>query len=970
MCARYLSACVAALLLTSINSAFAALPSVWRTVYAPTTNQLRAAALGKDRIVVVGGGDTIFWSLNGFEWMRVSNRFGNDIDFSSIAYGNDTFVAGSNLKARWATSYDGVSWSATTGNTGGERINGLVFGNGRFVGVGTPFPGSPGYVATSVDGIQWAFPTSPTTNVLNAVTYGNGLFVAVGAEGTIITSPDTFNWTLRFSGTRNELRTVTYTGSNFIAGGQSATTISSRDGISWPAAAPPAFDVRALAAGGGAVVVAGNFQGEGRYHASEDGLTWPGNFQTAPRVLAGVAYLDGRFFVLGNSGLILQSDVTTPGLANRWTKATSGYWEEPYWSLGELPSRNQLSIELGNSGWKALAIGSGTVANYPASLQVRNLFVYAPWDSANLLLLNYAGLAVPLDISDELRIGQGGSLLSCASGLRAKNFYLDGEATFAEESDARFEYVALAQSAFPTTTARLTLSNAVLSIGTLDILGSYAQFNQYGGSNHVGSMRIFQDHGYNLSNGTLVVSGTATLQGFGPEVPEVTISGGLAQFNVLKLGVRDEGRGVVLLTGGTLESDIISADGGRYYQSGGTSRVGNMVLPENGTSAFGSLGGGTLTSGYFTLGRLSNSTYVGTSGRFEQRGGVHVNTNRIEVLGKTNQFGGVVSGIYNFLSGRLESPLIHAASGLFEQLGGTAIVSFVRADARGSYHLRGGVLFTPRIEAVDGTFWQMAGTNHTGDILVQGSGAYAITAGTVTSSNVLVAISRSTNERPQFYQRDAVHIVQNTLRIDSAGRYDLASGTLIAPTIRVEAMGEFYLSAGGTVSSNSTFFLRPGGTLIADGDHQLGPLRSVDGTIDFGTNSTILRFTDAGYPPQALDGYLYLRNWSGSAISPGTDQLYVGTITPYQLALTRFIHPAGYPPGIYAAQVKPTGEIVPMSITYMRPRNYIVLTWPGTHLLVSSTNVTGPYEPVSNARSPYTNYFTDPRRFFLIRSYQ
>jgi hypothetical protein len=37
------------------------------------------------------------------------------------------------------------------------------------------------------------------------VTYGNGLFVAVGQFGTILTSPDGVNWTQRTSGTSNWL---------------------------------------------------------------------------------------------------------------------------------------------------------------------------------------------------------------------------------------------------------------------------------------------------------------------------------------------------------------------------------------------------------------------------------------------------------------------------------------------------------------------------------------------------------------------------------------------------------------------------------------------------------------------------------------------------------------------------------------------------------------------------------------------
>ena len=44
--------------------------------------------------------------------------------------------------------------------------------------------------------LQWAVVNSvPTANNLRFVTYGNGLYVAVGDSGTILTSPDGQNWT-------------------------------------------------------------------------------------------------------------------------------------------------------------------------------------------------------------------------------------------------------------------------------------------------------------------------------------------------------------------------------------------------------------------------------------------------------------------------------------------------------------------------------------------------------------------------------------------------------------------------------------------------------------------------------------------------------------------------------------------------------------------------------------------------------
>src|SRR5687768_9919419 len=78
------------------------------------------------------------------------------------------------------------------------------------------------------------------------------------------------------------------------------------------------------------------------------------------------------------------------GAINEWTKATSGYWEEPYWSLGILPDASQ-SVVFNNAGWKALAIGPNTAQNFPQSMRVQSLRLGAPVDSYNTLLLTYAG---------------------------------------------------------------------------------------------------------------------------------------------------------------------------------------------------------------------------------------------------------------------------------------------------------------------------------------------------------------------------------------------------------------------------------------------------------------------------------------------------------------------------------------------------------------------------------------------------
>ena len=91
----------------------------------------------------------------------------------------------------------------------------------------------------------------PATATLNDIAYGNGVFIAVGDNGTIRTSSNAIAWTTRTSGTTEKLNGITYkaTGS-FIAVGENDTVLLSDDyGVTWTAStlfvvAPPVYDIQ------------------------------------------------------------------------------------------------------------------------------------------------------------------------------------------------------------------------------------------------------------------------------------------------------------------------------------------------------------------------------------------------------------------------------------------------------------------------------------------------------------------------------------------------------------------------------------------------------------------------------------------------------------------------------------------------------------------------------------------------------
>src|SRR5690606_26792892 len=135
------------------------------------------------------------------------------------------------LKWREQTSADDIYWT------------GVTYGNGLFVAVGRNAPGENG-VMTSEDGVEWTMRTEAMDNSWTNVTYGGGQFVAVSSNGglkQIMTSTDGIDWTSRSipGGEANiNWADIVYGNGRFVAVASSAytlarTTMTSEDGITW-----------------------------------------------------------------------------------------------------------------------------------------------------------------------------------------------------------------------------------------------------------------------------------------------------------------------------------------------------------------------------------------------------------------------------------------------------------------------------------------------------------------------------------------------------------------------------------------------------------------------------------------------------------------------------------------------------------------------------------------------------------------
>ncbi|MDP7582031.1 MAG: hypothetical protein QGG03_02235, partial [SAR324 cluster bacterium] len=91
-----------------------------------------------------------------------------------VTFGNGTFVAVGQSGTIIKSTNNGASWSSSS--SGGNTLNGVTFGNNIFMAVGnggTIVKSTADGVTSTDDGSNWSSSTSPTTNDLKGVTFGD-----------------------------------------------------------------------------------------------------------------------------------------------------------------------------------------------------------------------------------------------------------------------------------------------------------------------------------------------------------------------------------------------------------------------------------------------------------------------------------------------------------------------------------------------------------------------------------------------------------------------------------------------------------------------------------------------------------------------------------------------------------------------------------------------------------------------------
>jgi len=287
----------------------------WTRGNVGTPALLRAVAYGNGYYVAVADQGWFFTSTDGSSW--VGRQSGRTDSLWTICYGNGTFVVGEGNPVRpgysgWAvlTSRDGMTWQRTVLLTCSPFSN-ISFTHGKFVA--TLGNDGCGGVAFSDDGVHW---TESLVRSCYASAFGNGLWLAA-AQATMVSETGT-NWTVTAESFVS-FGSIAFGNGTFVgmaratsSPGNPYTTTDGLQWTQWPTRGP-VFRWGTVAFAHDTFVMAGD---TGVICTSRTGTNWiervPETFSdTAP---AYVSYCNGRVMIVGDQGVVLQSDHYGPPL--------------------------------------------------------------------------------------------------------------------------------------------------------------------------------------------------------------------------------------------------------------------------------------------------------------------------------------------------------------------------------------------------------------------------------------------------------------------------------------------------------------------------------------------------------------------------------------------------------------------------------------------------------------------------------
>lgn len=277
----------------------------------PTGNPIMGITYGNGVYVSIGYNGYILRSTDGNNWTVAKNSSWLNVTYSKVCYGNGLFV-GVSTGGHIVTSPDGSNWTQQTSPTS-SNISDVQYLNGNYYIVG-----SNNTAYSSADGITWtsfsigAGGTDYLTNIFYA---GSKLYI--GARSSTndsrcysSTTGATGTWSSTLINSNGGLNKLVYLNNRFFALNSTPSVYSSTDGTSWAVAGGTRLaapnQVFTAFYDGLTYFLLGNSTDFGycSVFTSLDGINFSLQPQAVSLTVQHAAYLNGKYFLVGNEGLV------------------------------------------------------------------------------------------------------------------------------------------------------------------------------------------------------------------------------------------------------------------------------------------------------------------------------------------------------------------------------------------------------------------------------------------------------------------------------------------------------------------------------------------------------------------------------------------------------------------------------------------------------------------------------------------
>lgn len=333
-------------------------------------DQVYSATYGGGKYIVVGASGKVVTSTDLITWTLQTVSTWSTYDIRSVVYNGSNLFVICGANGQVATSPDAITWTMRTANQATKALRSVTFFGGIYTVVGLD-----GCISTSADAITWTArtalvvaagshltsvayngsnlyvavaeyntsyeifttsdpttawtvrttPSSLSTAGFYGVTYGNGIFVAVGTNGALITSTDGITWTRRSASSFSALNGVVFANNTFVYAGSGEIGVSSNGkawrNSSWTFGLKKEYQVNTVKYTNGLFLIGGYpYNTTVTISYSSDGIKWYSSLVSDQynEYVYSIAYGNGVYIVGTDAGKIW----TSPDLET-WTQQSS-----------------------------------------------------------------------------------------------------------------------------------------------------------------------------------------------------------------------------------------------------------------------------------------------------------------------------------------------------------------------------------------------------------------------------------------------------------------------------------------------------------------------------------------------------------------------------------------------------------------------------------------------------------------------